>query len=604
MRYPKLFLFAVILLITCPAFAQVSIPEYKTVVEKFFDQYTLTGIEDNSDLYFEKHPDGWYVTIQDYSLPPKMLKKEIFWDRKKNEYKSLSFAKTESPGDNNGMVEKYIYSWAASQFALSPYYGYPGWDMDVIKEYGSKKELSDSMLYALGRAYSSFASNLLNSNSGLADPKEQFILKEGKNTLTKEQLAKYREYRHLAIETYNKLASRNPKFETVIGEIGIKASNEYLTAFLDLRQYQNEEEAKKELKAGLYNEFYIAMAKNYLNSCDQNAILLTNGDNDTYPLLYVQSQFGFRTDVLVVNLSLLQTDRYINNLREGLPGSEKLPVSFTPEQIKGPKREVVIIDNASQGPLNLKEIIAFVQDDKNVKDYGTVSYPYIPTNAFLLESDKKVMSWTLSDSYILKNQLIVLDILAATAGKRPVYYAISVGSEVFLGLDDYFAAEGLAYRVSPDKKDSVDYYTGYTDMDKLYENLMKKFDYSGINKLTTYDKLTAINYRNCFTRLAEALIKNNRTDDGLKVLAKCLELFPDEMLSYDHYMLGAVESYFRAGKFEQGSAIAKIILKNMDAGKNNFLNQAGFDKQKYIEYITGVLEMYAKTYNQPDLLKR
>jgi hypothetical protein len=89
-----------------------------------------------------------------------------------------------------------------------------------------------------------------------------------------------------------------------------------MTAFLDLRTLQNEEEAQKEITGPLYNDFFLDMARNYLSSCDSNAILFTNGDNDTYPLLYLQAAEGYRQDVMVINRSLLNVNNYINRLRE------------------------------------------------------------------------------------------------------------------------------------------------------------------------------------------------------------------------------------------------------------------------------------------------
>ena len=120
----------------------------------------------------------------------------------------------------------------------------------------------------------------------------------------------------------------NPNFETIVGSIHTKWSNEHMSAFLNLRVYQNEEVAKQELRDDLYDSFIIDVAKNYLMSCEKDAILFTNGDNDTYPLHYVQEQLGFRKDVLIINCTLLGSTRHINSYKDKLNEAIPMPSSI------------------------------------------------------------------------------------------------------------------------------------------------------------------------------------------------------------------------------------------------------------------------------------
>ena len=178
-------------------------------------------------------------------------------------------------------------------------------------------------MYALARCYNNYSFNLLNNNTGTLI-KEQFDLANTKNCLSEEQLKKYRYYAHKSIEKFNEVHEINPNFETILGSIHTKWSSEHMSAWLNLRVYQNEEEATKEIRDDLYDPLIIDVAKNYLMSCEKDAILFTNGNNDTYPLHYVQEQLGFRKDVLIVNMSLLGVTRHINSYKDKV--NEAIPI--------------------------------------------------------------------------------------------------------------------------------------------------------------------------------------------------------------------------------------------------------------------------------------
>ncbi|PKP22366.1 MAG: hypothetical protein CVU05_04250 [Bacteroidetes bacterium HGW-Bacteroidetes-21] len=538
-------------------------PSYETIVNRFFDKYSPRDYSGTQELRFEKRPAGWFVTVTDYYNPGNKLKADLFWSSEKNKFMPLTFPKKEKNENLEKEHTTFLNDWNSMNYNLCPYYGYPGWEMDMINSYENQKNLPDSIIYALGRAYSSFASNLLNNNTGLADQMLQFELPQTKNSMTAEQLEKYRFYRHKAIEKFDLVTQMNPSLETLIGRIGIKASNEHLTSFLDLRVYQNESEASKELKPGLYNDFYISMAKNYLNSCEKNAILFTNGDNDTYPLLYVQSQLGFRTDVQVVNFSLLMTERYINSFRDSILTAPPLPITFTPEMIAGNNRNIVLITNENENPIDIPSLIEFLKNESHIKDYGTEKYFYCPTHAFSLTSPNGNIEWSNDIPYFFKNHLIMLDMLAANNWERPVYFANTMSQDYYFELSNYFRLDGLAYRLTPEKKPEESYSTGHIDSDLLYNNLMNKFSWQGFDSPSKNELLICLNIRIVFSRLALQLIEENKSDSARKTLDFCMTLMPDKVVHYDYTVLQIIEAYYLLSDIEKANSIALILADNL-----------------------------------------
>ncbi|MFM7023871.1 MAG: protein O-mannosyl-transferase family [Flavobacteriales bacterium] len=289
------------------------------------------------------------------------------------------------------------------------------------------------------------------------------------------------------------------------------------------------------------------IAKCYLESCAPNAILFTNGDNDTFPLWYVQEVEGFRTDVRVVNLSLLNTDWFINQMKRKAYDSEPVPFSLTEDKYREDKRNGIYVvnlyepdpDQEKQEQLarTLQYMATFVdaqtlayykqiaKDGEDVDNLikliasenpitkwpnGDNFMEFISTRKAIVKVDsaavlangtvrkedaalipKQIVFDLGEEDYMQKNKMMLLDLLATNDWKRPVYFSSTVGPENFFGLEDYFRREGMTYRLTPLKladternKQTGDY--GYIDSDILYENIMKKFQWGNLNDTTIY----------------------------------------------------------------------------------------------------------------------
>lgn len=329
---------------------------------------------------------------------------------------------------------------------------------------------------------------------------------------------------------------------------------------------------------------YIArdFASNYLNSCAPNAILFTNGDNDTFPLWYAQEVEGIRTDVRVVNLSLLNTHWYIDQMKRKAYDSEPVPFGLTHDQYLNGTRDVIYINERINEFVAVDQAIDFVaSDDKRTKlQVGQNEFiDYLPTNKFIVpvdsatvvnngtvspeDADKIVpeLRFTINKSRIMKNELMIMDLLANNNWERPIYF-VSTAGDGNIGLTDYLQVDGFAYRLVPIKTPSKGYLeTGRVDSDVLYKKLMEEFKWGNMNDPDiwidhTIDRTTSvIQIRNKFNRLAKQLLMEDKKDSAELVLDRCMEIMPKHNFKYDLFTLDIIETYYRIGATEKANEI-------------------------------------------------
>jgi hypothetical protein len=377
------------------------------------------------------------------------------------------------------------------------------------------------------------------------------------------------------------------------------------------------------------------IAVNYLETCAPNAILFTNGDNDTFPLWYAQEVEGVRTDVRVVNLSLFNTTWYIDQLRKKAYDADPLPFTFNEEQLRGENRlQIPIYDRGITGNVELKDLMDFVaREDKQFKLQTRVGdYNYLPTGNMKLTIDSaqviatgtvrpdqadrivKEMTWTIKGNAITRNHLMVLDLLAQNNWKRPIYFAVTVGGDNYLGLERYFHVEGLAYRLVPIETTSRDGQTGEVNTVAMYDNMVNKFKWGNMDKSEVYQgtetERMSLNYRSMYARLANALIAEGKKEDALKTLDRCMEAMPHESILLNFSATGIAEAYYKLDQFEKGNAVA---LKLADVYGQEIDYYARLDRNEVkrlgneAEIAMSVMQkllILAKMYKQDDVLEQ
>ncbi|NNM16737.1 MAG: DUF2723 domain-containing protein, partial [Bacteroidia bacterium] len=356
-------------------------------------------------------------------------------------------------------------------------------------------------------------------------------------------------------------------------------------------------------------------AHNYLESCAPNAIIFTNGDNDTFPLWYAQEVEGIRTDVRVVNLSLLNTDWYIEQMKRKAYDSDAVPFSFTEKQYRQGTRDYVpYYDRKLPGYSPVKDVVEFIKSDNSqtkAPTRGGSSLDYLPTKKLSVPINKeaviasgtvapedvdKIVSeirFEISKSFIMKADLMILDLLAYNDWKRPIYFAVTVGSDSYMNLDDYFQLEGLAYRLVPIKAtQKIPGGFGRVNTSIMYENMMNKFKWGNISDPSVYldqnNINMSMNLRNNFGRLADALLQEGKRDSAVAVLDHCIEVFPDEAVPYNLVMLRMAESYYKAAILGD--------KEGLDGGLITGVEQTSQGKQEILEKGDAITKRLADIY--------
>ena len=383
---------------------------------------------------------------------------------------------------------------------------------------------------------------------------------------------------------------------------------------------------------------YIArdFARNYLESCAPNAILFTNGDNDTFPLWYAQEVEGIRTDVRVVCLELLNTDWYIDQMVHKAYDSDPVPFSFTKWQYRQGTRDVVLFhDRKIQGYIPVNQLIEFSKSEKREDMLEVASgtfYNYFPTKNVNVPVDsatvvnngtvpkalagrvlKNGINWTLSGNYIQKNDLMILDLLAHNNWKRPIYFAATAPANSYLNLAPYLQLEGLAYRLVPIKQNEEEsQQETRVNTTVMYNNIMdpKKFQWGGMDKDGVYLddvflRSCALNIRQRMGTLASVLAAEGKKDKAVKVLDKCVEVTPEYNVPYDGTMFSIVLGYYQADAFAKGSEIAKKLFDNSEKNLNYYYSFRGRQRaefgsdversQEIMERLVYITDMFKQT---------
>ena len=361
------------------------------------------------------------------------------------------------------------------------------------------------------------------------------------------------------------------------------------------------------------------IAKMYLNSCEPNAILFTNGDNDTFPLWYIQEVEGYRTDVRIVNLSLLNTDWYIDMMKRKFYEGEAVPLTFVKkEYVQGTRDVLYYQDLKISGRWYAKDFLKYaLRNDEGVfftafpNTQSPKKLQFFPMKNLRIPVDKnKVIAnkvvevsdsskivdyidWNWNSNVISKRDLMLIDLIANNDWSRPIYFSTTVGSSAssFFWLQNYFRLEGLAYRFVPVSTEGSgnQFDFGSVNADKMMSIMYNphgdesKFNFGNMEKpdvfLDETVRRSTFNLRINYGRLASELSNRGRNEEALKVLDFAMEKMPVSKLGYDYFFLNLIEGYYKAGDKEKAKNYIDEFSKVMENELRFYAQFKGADKR-------------------------
>ena len=330
----------------------------------------------------------------------------------------------------------------------------------------------------------------------------------------------------------------------------------------------------------------IAMAKNYLESCDQNAILYTIGDNDTFPLWYAQEIEGVRTDIKIVNTQLFMTDWYIDQMKLKTYKSNGLPISFKHSEYVGDKLDYVAHIPKTDARWDIKDFIDFIKNPKSTVEMSNgQTIHFYPTNKIRIPIDKnniiknKVINPKYYDSIVpyidldikgsamYKNRLMALDVLANNDWKRPIYFTGgSFGDDDYLWMKDYLQLDGLVYKLVPiktpiDKENPYD--MGAIDSEKM-NDIVLKWSWGNGDLTTIYHdpetRKNSISYRTNMARLMEQLINEGKTGKAKKIIDLALTKMPLDYYGYYTMAEPFASGYYKLGEKTKARELLERLM--------------------------------------------
>ena len=350
----------------------------------------------------------------------------------------------------------------------------------------------------------------------------------------------------------------------------------------------------------------VEMACNYLNSVGENGILVTHGDNDTFPLWYAQEVEGVRTDVRICNTSLLGTDWHIDQMKWAVNESAPLPLSVGQDQYLYGTNEYIPILDLREEVMSISDVMTLFKhpdvkapmtsgrkvdyiasrrisvpvNKENVIKYGIVDAKFadqIP--------DSIVLNISKDKDFITKPELFMLDLLSGYQWNRPINL-LSMGGDINIGIKEYLEYEGYSFKFVPIKNKTTTTQAGFVDTDELYRKMTEVYSWDAlaaddyfIDYQNQYTHLGVLSIRNLFVTCAEAFMAAGENDRALEMLDRCaevmehypLETVPLGFSGNDFMVVETVRDYYALGQPEKALALATRMGEELLVSANFYL---------------------------------
>ncbi|WP_420574034.1 protein O-mannosyl-transferase family [Kordia sp.] len=334
-----------------------------------------------------------------------------------------------------------------------------------------------------------------------------------------------------------------------------------------------------------HDDFAYNFGKAYLDACPKQAVLITDGDNMTFPVWYLQQVEGYRTDVRVINFDQLNVEMHIDNLRNTIYDSKPLKIDLDRAFYVSGIEKLLPLQEETQEAAKLPVMFEFLKQDNTRINWNGRMRHYIPSTSFSIPIDtikfKKILdptklnasytssiTWKHPKKFYGLNELVLMNLLTNNIHERPICFAINSKKRHNIGLEPYLIQHGMVNILAPIQRTNSKLNPKIVDTKMMYSYVMNQVNFEGLqgesgfvrNENATYAREI---FRQNYYFLAQALLEEGNTEKAIAVLDKCISLFPDKTIPYKQFSYGIGRLYVRAGKHQKGIEICKTAMQNI-----------------------------------------